>query len=150
MPGSIGTHGSCLLTKLGQVAFRLQEAALAPLGLRVRHYSVLQALADLGPTVQIELGTYLRIDPATMAAALERLEKDGAVERERSVEDRRRFVVALTQDGEDLLGEIKSRLEEVDAILAGALEPQMEQGLWTALNTLARSPALASAYDAAR
>jgi DNA-binding MarR family transcriptional regulator len=67
VPGSIASHQSCLLVKLGQVSFRLQEAALAALDLRVRHFSVLQALADRGPSVQLELGRYLRIDPATMA-----------------------------------------------------------------------------------
>lgn len=118
VPGSIASHLSCLLVKLGQVSFRLQEAALAPLDLRVRHFSVLQGLADRGPSVQLELGRYLRIDPATMAAVLDDLGRMDAVSRERALEDRRRYIVTLTPEGQGLLSRAVAAIEAVDTTFA--------------------------------
>lgn len=149
VPGSIASHLSCLLVKLGQVSFRLQEAALAPLDLRVRHFSVLQALADRGPSVQLDLGRYLRIDPATMAAVLDDLDRVGAVSRERAPEDRRRYIVTLTPEGQDLLGRAVGAIETVDATFQAALQHQPEPDPLGGLRLLASDPALAAAFDAA-
>lgn len=149
VPGSIASHLSCLLVKLGQVSFRLQEAALAPLNLRVRHFSVLQALADRGPSVQLELGRYLRIDPATMAAVLDDLGGMSAVARERAPEDRRRYIVTLTPEGQGLLSRAVAAVEAVDATFRAALQPQPESDPLDGLRVLASDPALAAAFDAA-
>ena len=114
VPGSIAEHTSCLLAKLGQVAFRLADERLSALGLRVRHYSILQALADLGATPQQELGTYLRIDPATMVSSVDDLEDAKFALRRRSPQDRRRYVVELTEGGEQALAEANQVLAELD------------------------------------
>ena len=79
VPGTVAEHTTCLLVKLGQVMFRIAEADLGPYGLRVRHYSILQALIDNGPMSQHALGGYLRIDPATMVTTLDDLESAGLV-----------------------------------------------------------------------
>lgn len=149
VPGSIASHLSCLLVKLGQVSFRLQEAALAPLNLRVRHYSVLQALADRGPSVQLELGRHLRIDPATMAAILDDLGRIGAVSRERAPEDRRRYIVTLTPEGQGLLNRAVAAIEAVDATFQAALQHSPESDPLKSLKLLAADPVLAAAFDAA-
>jgi DNA-binding MarR family transcriptional regulator len=147
VPGGIASHTSCLLVKLGQVAYRLQETRLAELDLRVRHFSVLQGLADEGPIVQLELGRHLRIDPATMATTLDHLERRGAVSRERSAEDRRRYVVALTPEGTRLLAAARERLDEVDALLATDLGATKGTALTRALTALADSATLIEAVD---
>lgn len=149
VPGSIASHLSCLLVKLGQVSFRLQEAALAPLDLRVRHFSVLQGLADRGPSVQLELGRYLRIDPATMAAVLDDLGRIEAVSRERSPEDRRRYIVTLTAEGEGLLSRAVAAIEAVDATFRADLQHKPASDLLEDLRHLAADPALAAAFDTA-
>ncbi len=148
VPGSIASHLSCLLAKLGQVSFRLQEAALAPLNLRVRHFSVLQALADRGPSGQLELGRYLRIDPATMAAVLDDLGRMGAVSRERAPEDRRRYIVTLTPEGRGFLRQAVAAIEKVDATFRAAVQHQPESDPLKSLKLLAADPALAAAFDA--
>lgn len=147
VPGSIADRASCLLTRLGQVTFRLQERALRPLGVRVRHFSVLQALADLGPTGQVDLGRHLRIDPATMAGTLDHLESLMAVTRERDPSDRRRYVVALTDDGARLLSRIVERLVEVESVLEAELGQPGLGELQASLDVLARSRALAGALE---
>lgn len=148
VPGTIGAHTSCLLVKLGQVAYRLEEVALAPLDLRVRHFGLLQGLADCGPIGQIDLVRYLRIDPATMAAALEHLEAVGAVERERDPSDRRRYVVALTPSGRDVLARANSALSHVDATLRADLAGPAAAQLHDLLTELSRSATVADAFHA--
>ena len=148
VPGGIAAHASCLLVKLGQVAYRLQEDRLAPLDLRVRHFSVLQGLADAGPIVQLELARYLRIDPATMAAALDHLEQRGAVARTRSPQDKRRYVVTLTQAGIDLLADAQAALSTVDEAIGHDLSAAEASQLHALLGRLGASAALADAYDA--
>lgn len=149
VPGTIGAHTSCLLVKLGQVAYRLEEAALAPLDLRVRHFSLLQGLADCGSIGQIDLVRYLRIDPATMAAALEHLESLGAVQRERDANDRRRYVVALTAGGVDLLARASKALDDVDATLRTDLVQADADTLHDLLTEVSRSAALTESFHAA-
>lgn len=149
VPGSIANHASCLLLKLGQAAFRLQEAQLASLDLRVRHFSVLQGLADEGPIGQVDLGRYLRMDPATMTAALDHLQARGAVVRERDVADRRRYVVDLTASGRDLLAEVQGKLDGVDALLATDIGAGALEALREALLGLAVSPALLASLETA-
>jgi len=113
----------------------------------VRHFSVLQGLADVGPIVQLELGRFLRIDPATMVSTLDHLERRGAVSRARSPEDRRRYVVALTSEGRALLRRARAGLDEVDALLATDLSATRLRGLTAGLSALADSPALIGAVD---
>lgn len=146
VPGGIADHPSCLLVRLGQVAYRLQEQAVRPLGVRVRHFSVLQALDDLGPTGQVDLGRHLRIDPATMVSALEHLETLGAVVRERDPADRRRYVVALAPTGSDLLAEIVEAFSKVDRMIDDELG-EASSGLRDALRTVAESESLIEAFD---
>ncbi|MDO7867048.1 MarR family winged helix-turn-helix transcriptional regulator [Nocardioides jiangxiensis] len=146
VPGGIANHPSCLLVRLGQVAYRLQEQAISPLGVRVRHFSVLQLLADLGPTGQVDLGRQLRIDPATMAAALDHLESLDAVVRERDTADRRRYVVALTRDGRALLQQIVAAFGRVDRMIDDELGGRAGD-LLTSLQTIATSQPLIEAFD---
>lgn len=100
VPGSMSDHTLCLLLRLGRAAFQQTDSRLSGLGLRVRHYSVLQALADRGPLPQNKLGKYLGIDAATMVACIDGLEQMRLVERHKDADDRRRYLVALTEEGE--------------------------------------------------
>ncbi|MFC7615656.1 MarR family winged helix-turn-helix transcriptional regulator [Actinokineospora soli] len=123
VPGTVAEHTGCLLLKLGQVVYRLAERALEADGLRVRHYSVLQALADNGAMSQHALGAYLRIDPATMVATLADLEQGGRTTRVRDAADRRRYVVDLTDSGREALRGADAALVGVDDTAFADLSP---------------------------
>ncbi|MGH3467053.1 MAG: MarR family winged helix-turn-helix transcriptional regulator [Thermocrispum sp.] len=116
VPGAIAEHNSCLVLKLGQVMFRIVESRLAELGMRTRHYSVLQALFDAGPASQLDLGRCLRIDPATMVSTLDDLQRLAAVTCTRAAHDRRRQVVDAEQGPQ--LGGLLRRLSEGEALPA--------------------------------
>jgi DNA-binding MarR family transcriptional regulator len=148
VPGTVGDHTSCLLVKLGQVMFRLAEEELP--GLRVRHYSILQALADNGPMPQLALGAYLRIDPATMVSSLDDLENAGHAARVRDPGDRRRYLVEITETGRSVLAGANDRLVELDDQAFAELSSTDRKTLHRILSKLASGTTLPAAFDAVR
>ncbi|MET8779959.1 MarR family transcriptional regulator [Nocardia sp. NPDC004654] len=150
VPGTIAAHTVCLLQKMGQVAFRLAEERLLGLGLRVRHYSVLQALADRGGMAQAELGGYLRIDAATMVSTLDDLERHGYAERQRDPGDRRRYLVILTDKGGETLAGIQTALREVHEEMFADLPEERRDLLYAVLGELNDSEQLRARFDATR
>ncbi|MGV9300727.1 MULTISPECIES: MarR family winged helix-turn-helix transcriptional regulator [Amycolatopsis] len=150
VPGGIGEHTSCLLVKLGQVAFRLAEDWLHGLGLRVRHYSVLQALADNGPMSQLSLGSYLRIDPATMVSSLDDLESLGLAARARDPEDRRRYVVDLSDAGRETLRKANTVLADLDRHVLSDLPQRSHDSLHKLLAKMNEGAVLPGEFDRMR
>ncbi|MER6081354.1 MarR family transcriptional regulator [Streptomyces sp. NPDC001833] len=150
VPGTVAEHTICLLVKLGQVAFKIAEDGIGGTGLRVRHYSVLQALADNGAMPQLALGSFLRIDPATMVTSLDDLERAGYAERTRDPQDRRRYAVDITDDGRKILADLNRTLVDLDGEILADLSTAERQSLHGLLGGLADSPALTSLFDAAR
>ncbi|MFF5308444.1 MULTISPECIES: MarR family winged helix-turn-helix transcriptional regulator [Streptomyces] len=143
-------HTICLLVKLGQVAFRIAEDGIGGTGLRVRHYSVLQALADNGAMPQLALGSFLRIDPATMVTTLDDLERTGYAERTRDPQDRRRYAVDITAKGRKVLADLNRTLVDLDGEVLADLGATDRDSLHALLGSLAGSPTLTSLFDAAR
>jgi DNA-binding MarR family transcriptional regulator len=82
-----------------------------------------------------ELAARERVSPPAMTKHVDRLERDGLVERKPSEDDRRRVGIRLTEDGQRLLRRVRSRrtawlaqrLAELDedalAAIAAAVEP---------------------------
>ncbi|WSA81829.1 MarR family transcriptional regulator [Streptomyces sp. NBC_01799] len=143
-------HTVCLLIKLGQVAFKIAEDGIGKTGLRVRHYSVLQALADNGAMPQLALGSFLRIDPATMVTSLDDLERAGYAERTRDPKDRRRYAVDITDDGRKVLADLNRTLVDLDSEILADLSTTEQQSLHVLLGSLAGSPILTSLFDTVR
>jgi DNA-binding MarR family transcriptional regulator len=86
--------------RVGQLLFVAQQAAqalaierLEPLGLSPRAWGVLSTLT------QIELATTMSIDRTAMVYLIDELEAQTLVERVRSPQDRRAFLIHLTQSG---------------------------------------------------
>ncbi|MFF3816797.1 MarR family winged helix-turn-helix transcriptional regulator [Streptomyces bluensis] len=150
VPGTVAEHTICLLVKLGQVAFRIAEDGIGGTGLRVRHYSVLQALADNGAMPQLALGSFLRIDPATMVTSLDDLERAGYAERTRDPQDRRRYAVDITAEGRKVLARLNRTLVDLDAEILADLGATERQSLHVLLGSLAASPTLTSLFDTVR
>ena len=92
--------------RVGQLLFVAQQAAqalaierLEPLGLSPRVWGVLSTLTESGPLTQIELATTMAIDRTAMVYLLDDLEQRALVERVRSPQDRRAFLIHLTPAG---------------------------------------------------
>jgi DNA-binding MarR family transcriptional regulator len=93
---------------------RLYRPLLEELGLTYPQYLVMLVLWERRSASVGELSTALYLDSGTLTPLLKRLEANGLVRRERSVEDERRVEVSLTREGEAL----KKQAIEVPGALA--------------------------------
>jgi DNA-binding MarR family transcriptional regulator len=110
--------------RVGQLLFVAQQAAqalaierLEPLGLSPRAWGVLSTLAESGPLTQIELATTMAIDRTAMVYLLDDLEDQALVERVRSPQDRRAFLIHLTPGGRDAQRRAAAALDGAAAAL---------------------------------
>ncbi|MGN6521816.1 MAG: MarR family winged helix-turn-helix transcriptional regulator [Actinomycetes bacterium] len=94
--------------RLLSAAARLVEhewnAHLSSWGLTHASVAVLHVLAA-GSSSQRALAAAIGVEEQTVSRLVERLERSGLVERHRDPDDRRRFVVSRTRDGERALAE---------------------------------------------
>lgn len=106
------TESDDLLKLDNQLCFALVTAArnvvaiyrpiLEPLGLTHPQYLVMLALWERAPRPLNDLAADLALEPATASPLVKRLEADGLVARQRSVEDERRLDITLTDAGRAL------------------------------------------------
>ena len=132
---------SALVAHLARLTRAKAETALAPLGLRPRHLVALTVLRNQGPASQQVLANTLRIDRTNLVGLLNELETDGLIVRERSVEDRRRHNVALTEAGVERLDSAEAALESVEDDVLGSLDAEQRATLHELLQTVTRGHA---------
>lgn len=75
---------------------RAMSRELAPTGITPRQVQVLACLALYSERSQVELAEDLRIEPSTLVRVLDRMERDGWIERHPSPDDRRKKLVRAT------------------------------------------------------
>jgi DNA-binding MarR family transcriptional regulator len=110
---------SWLLNQVALPAQRIIAEALASVGARRQHYSVLSALDEFGPASQAALGRRCGIDRSDMVALVNELAAAGRLERTPDAEDRRRNVIAITDAGRKFLSELDRLLQDAqDDLLA--------------------------------
>jgi DNA-binding MarR family transcriptional regulator len=85
-----------------RVGHRILGEVMAAHDLRLPHFAVLTALAELGPLAQHDLADRLTLNRSHLVGYLDEVESRGLVRRERDPEDRRRQRVALTTAGKSL------------------------------------------------
>ncbi|WP_394829281.1 MarR family winged helix-turn-helix transcriptional regulator [Pendulispora albinea] len=111
---ALGQRTGYLFIKAGELALRLAEDALAASGLRARHFNVMTMINMGRPLSQQEVGDILGIDKNLIVAVIDDLEGRELVRRERSLEDRRRYVLELTPKGKRLLKEAYAHVERAE------------------------------------
>ena len=72
---------------------RVLNERLAPEGITYRQAQVLGYLALDGPVSQIELSERMQVEPPTLVGILDRMERDGWIQRQTCPDDRRRKLV---------------------------------------------------------
>ncbi|GAB3453984.1 MarR family transcriptional regulator [Streptomonospora sediminis] len=100
-PPSLLNRFSFLLGKLYLRALDHEAGELEPLGINVKHQAALALLAAEGPMTQQEMGQRLGIDRTTIVGLVDALDQHGLVERRRSPDDRRAYLLTLTPDGRE-------------------------------------------------
>ncbi|AKV85907.1 MarR family transcriptional regulator [Microbacterium sp. CFBP9023] len=127
------TASDDLLKLDNQLCFALVTAArnvvaiyrpiLEPLGLTHPQYLVMLALWERAPRPLNDLAADLALEPATASPLVKRLEADGLVARQRSVEDERRLDITLTDTGRAL----RDRALDVPRQVMAAVGMDLEQ-----------------------
>jgi DNA-binding MarR family transcriptional regulator len=112
-----------LIRRLRQISAAIFVDEVAPFNVTSHQYTTLKALADAPSLEQTELCERLRLDAATMAALLARLEEKGLVRRVAPNTDRRRRRVSLTPRGRRLLPTLEEPNERVQERILAPLAP---------------------------
>lgn len=98
----------------------LYDRALAPVGISAPQFTLLGAIAILGPGPVSRLAGHLALDRTTLTRNLKLLEKQDWIET-RPGEDRRERVASLTADGQAALERALPLWREAQARVEGAL-----------------------------
>ncbi|KQO63826.1 MarR family winged helix-turn-helix transcriptional regulator [Curtobacterium sp. Leaf261] len=88
-----------LLSTAARIIERRWDERLRDIGLTHAAVVVLHHLATDGPANPDALAKQVRVQPQTMSRTLDRMERDGFVERRQDADDRRRRVVTITGTG---------------------------------------------------
>jgi DNA-binding MarR family transcriptional regulator len=127
-PDRLDSHTGFLIAKLGGAATARFDLALAPAGLRGRHLRVLEAIhGEALP--QRELCERIGMDRTTMVAVVDELEQLGYARRERSVADRRKSLVTLTNQGAVAFHNAAQRLRMAEDELLAPLSAEQRAHL---------------------
>src|SRR3954468_20047516 len=116
--------------------FRLRaDQILRPLGIEIRHFGALTALADGVPS-QRELADRLRVSGPVVVEMVDALEARGMVERRRDPPDRRSNALVVTQAGRDALETSRTELDAATAELVAPIGPHGDAELRALLRKL--------------
>lgn len=127
-----------LLAQASHVACRRFDAYLKPFGITQGQWRVLATLADSGPLSVGELEPFVLATQSAVSKAVDRMAREGLVERSAEASDRRRVRVTITERGLELVGRLResARLHEA-SVVAGSSEDEVEE-LKVALKAIIR------------
>jgi len=125
-----------LLHKAGLVLVEDVEKALGAVGMRIRYFFVLAALAGGPELSQQDLSRLLNLDPTTVVTVIDEMERNEHVERRRNPTDRRRYNLILTGTGREALATADRVATEVESAFFGALSEDERGVLRKMLGTL--------------
>jgi DNA-binding MarR family transcriptional regulator len=108
-----------------------------PDGIPIRHYEVLQSLADLGPHSQHDLSELLWVNRTIMVKLIDSLESEGLVERRRNPADRRSYALELTAAGEHARAQLAAAADRAEERLTAPLSEREVQALRAFLASIA-------------
>jgi DNA-binding MarR family transcriptional regulator len=121
--------------KIWLEARRRLDGALAPLGLRAREFWLL-AIAGAGNISQQEMAGLCGLDPSSLVAVLDSLERRGWLRRQRNPRDRRMQWVQRTGAGDRLFTRALPRAQRVEAQQLAVLSPTHQRQLMAAMRKL--------------
>lgn len=139
-----------LIRRLQQIAVAIFLEETADAGITPVQFAALQAV-QLQPGIdQRTLAGSIGFDTSTIGGVIDRLEKRGLMRRNASPGDRRVRLLTLTPEGDELLAEIRPRVERAQARILKPLPAadrkrfmQMMAVLVEANNEFSRAPSVA-------
>ena len=125
--------------KIWLEARRRLDRALAPLGLRAREFWLL-AIAGTGNVPQHEMAYLCGLDPSSLVAVLDGLERRGWLCRQRNPRDRRVQWVQRTEAGNHLFSRALPRAQHAEAQQLAVLSGADQRQLVAAMRQLVMTP----------
>ena len=126
-----------LLKHAQQLLVQTAAPAMAKYGIDGRELAVLTVLSASYPMSQHEAAERLGVDRTTMVALVDELESKGLVERHRSLQDRRKNIVQLTEAGEHCLDGAGRLRDNVEREFLAPLGDELGRQFLLALQILA-------------
>ena len=130
-----------LCFQVGRVARQLAghyNRVLAPLGLTTTQYFVLAAIKPAETPTMGELSARTYLDNSTLTPIIDRLERDGWIERIADPTDRRTTRIALTASGADRLPAARERGNAVERAMRAELGDELIDALTDGMRRVAR------------
>ncbi len=116
-----------LLANAHKQTMGMLAECLAPNGVTPAQWQVLVVLWEEDGIVQRELAERMVIEQATLTRTLDRMERDGFVERRRDENDRRRFRVFVTETGFGLINTlVPEAMKTLATVTRGFSEEEAE------------------------
>ncbi len=125
-----------LLAKCHQKAFQIFREKLLPHNLTPPQFAVLAFLWKKDGQSQIQLGTSMEMDRTTTSGVIDRLENLGLVSRRHHPEDRRVFMIYLTEAGRELEHTLPRLSIEANAEIASNLSEKEKESLMVLLKKI--------------
>ena len=111
-------------------AARLAEAAWPEeTGCRPPMYGVLNVIAHRGPVSQREVSDLIGVHASDVVEIMDRAEQNGWIERDRDPADRRRYMLRLTEAGDDVLQRFGAIAEAAEQDVLSPLTPAERETL---------------------
>jgi DNA-binding MarR family transcriptional regulator len=126
-----------LLKHAQQLLVQAAAPVMAKYGIDGRELAILTVLAADYPLSQHEAAGRLGVDRTTMVALVDELESKGLVERHRSLQDRRKNIVQLTEAGKRCLDGAGRARDEVERDFLAPLGDDLGRQFVRALQILA-------------
>jgi MarR family transcriptional regulator, 2-MHQ and catechol-resistance regulon repressor len=140
--GSQGTdHVWLVMMKAMRALTRYAAAGIEETGLGLSDFGVLEVLLHKGPLPVNIIGPIVDLTPGSISIAVDRLVAKGMVSRVESAEDRRVRIVALTQQGKDLIVPAFRKHSGQMRKVFSQLNPEELGGLETALKKVGKRAA---------
>jgi DNA-binding MarR family transcriptional regulator len=121
--------------KIWLEARRLLDEALEPVGLRSREFWLL-VIAGAGDVSQHQMAEMCGLDPSSLVAILDAMERRGLLHRQRNPQDRRVQWVQRTEEGERLYARALPRAQQAEARQLAALSAADQRRLVAAMHKL--------------
>lgn len=111
-----------LIRRCHQITTAIFFEECGELDITPMQFSILVVLSDKSGVDQTALGAFASLDKATVGEIVKRLERKGLLTRTRHAQDRRSFTVQLTEEGADLVKNMKQRIDRVHERLVEPLD----------------------------
>lgn len=118
---------ACLLLRVREFVFSDIETILKELGLTHTRYQVLSVVCRSPRGLQLsEIATLTFVQPSTMTTTIDRLKRDGLINRRSTPKDRRAIIAIATQQGHHAYNQARTALTQAEFGMLGIDDETVE------------------------